>query len=279
MKNKIYPCLWFDGNAAEAARLYSEVFGNSSVSFGNQMVHIFESAGQKFMLLNGGPQFRINPSISFFVSCANAGEVDTIWNKLLAGGSVLMPLGKYDWNEHYGWLQDRFGVNWQLMTGKTGESEQRFIPALMYTGTQNGNAEKALNYYKSVFNGSEIKYILRYTTAQNEIAGNIAHAQFTLENQLFIAMDSSYQHEFTFNEAVSLVVECETQGEIDYLWEKLTEGGEESRCGWLRDRYGVSWQIIPSVLYRLMSDPLKADKVVSAFLQMKKFDIETLLKV
>jgi predicted 3-demethylubiquinone-9 3-methyltransferase (glyoxalase superfamily) len=278
MKNPIYPCLWFDGNIAEAAKLYSKVFGDASISFENQTVLILEISGQKFMLLNGGPQFRINPSISFFVSCKTDDEVDRMWEALIEGGSELMPLGKYAWNEKYGWLSDKFGVNWQLMKGGIGNIEQRFVPALMYTGAQNGNAQKAIDHYSSIFRGSEIKYTMRYTKEQNETEGNIAHSQFTLGKQMFVAMDSSYQHEFTFNEGVSLVVECYDQKEVDYYWERLTEGGEEVQCGWLKDRFGVSWQVVPSVLYDLMSDPTRLERVVSAFLKMKKFDIEKLVK-
>lgn len=278
MKNKIYPSLWFDGDIKEAAKLYSAAFGEVSVISENQIVLILEISGQRFMLLNGGPEFKINPSISFFVLCKTEAEVDRIWNVLINGGSELMRLGKYDWNEKYGWLSDRYGVNWQLMKGGIADTEQRFVPAMMFTGSQNGNAQKAIDLYSSIFSGSEVKYVMRYGKDQNEVEGNIAHAQFTLGQQMFVAMDSSYQHEFSFNEGVSLVVECKDQEEVDYYWEKLTEGGEEVQCGWLKDRFGVSWQVVPSVLQELMSDPLRSERVVQAFLKMKKFDIEKLLK-
>ena len=92
-----------------------------------------------------------------------------------------------------------------------------------------------------------------------------------------MAMDSFMQHDFNFNEGVSLVVECENQAQIDHFWSKLTEGGEESMCGWLKDKYGVSWQIVPSILGKLMSDPERSQRVIAAFMKMKKFDIETLM--
>jgi predicted 3-demethylubiquinone-9 3-methyltransferase (glyoxalase superfamily) len=277
MNNPIYPCLWFDGNAKDAAEFYCSVFKNSVITSESPMVVMFESAGQKFMFLNGGPQFKINPAISFFVSCETAEETEVTWKKLLDGGTVLMPIDKYDWSERYGWLQDRFGVNWQLMTGRIGDSEQKFTPALMFTGLQNGNAEKAINFYASVFECSGAKNILRYSKDQNEIEGNLAHAQFFLGKHLFVAMDSSFQHQFSFNEGVSFVVECETQKEIDYYWAGLTLGGSEGQCGWLKDRFGVSWQIVPSILSKLMSDPSRSERVISAFLQMKKFEIEKLI--
>jgi predicted 3-demethylubiquinone-9 3-methyltransferase (glyoxalase superfamily) len=277
MNNPIYPCLWFDGNAKEAAEFYCSVFKNSAITSESPMVVMFESAGQKFMLLNGGPQFRINPTISFFISSETKEETEVIWNKLLEGGSVLMPIDKYEWSERYGWLQDRFGVNWQLMTGRIGDSGQKFTPALMFTGSQNGNAEKAINFYASVFECSGAKNILRYSKDQKEIEGNLAHAQFFLGKHLFVAMDSSFQHQFSFNEGVSFVVECETQKEIDYYWAGLTLGGSEGQCGWLKDRFGVSWQIVPAILGKLMSDPSRSERVIRAFLQMKKFEIEKLI--
>jgi predicted 3-demethylubiquinone-9 3-methyltransferase (glyoxalase superfamily) len=138
MKNQIYPCLWFNGNAREAAEFYCSVFKNSTIISDNQMVVMIDPGGQKLMCLNGGPEYK-------------------------------------------------------------------------------------------------------------------------------------------FNEAVSFVVECDTQEEIDYYWERLTEGGEEVQCGWLKDKFGVSWQVVPTILGELMSDPSRSQRVVNAFLKMKKFDIEKLL--
>src|SRR5690606_13258483 len=114
MKNSIYPCLWFDGNAKEAAEWYVSVFQDSRITADTPLVATFESSGQKFMCLNGGPEYGINPSISFFVLCESFEEVDQLWAKLIEGGNALMPLDKYEWSERYGWLQDRFGVSWQL---------------------------------------------------------------------------------------------------------------------------------------------------------------------
>lgn len=141
MKNPIYPCLWFDGQAQEAAKFYCSIFPNSKITADNQMVVTFELDGKKFMGLNGGPNF-------------------------------------------------------------------------------------------------------------------------------------------TFNEAVSFVIDCDTQGEIDHYWEKLTSGGgQEGNCGWLKDKYGMSWQVVPTVLPKLLSDPEKSQKVLDAYLKMKKFDIKTLEEV
>ncbi|MHC1776210.1 MAG: VOC family protein [Lentimicrobium sp.] len=127
-----------------------------------------------------------------------------------------------------------------------------------------GKAEEAAKFYCSVFGNSKI------------ISSNPMVTSFELDGKRFMGLNGGPL--FKFNEAVSFVVNCETQDEIDYFWDRLTEGGEESQCGWLKDKYGVSWQIVPSVLEELMSDPMKAPHVIEAFLKMKKFDIETLLK-
>jgi predicted 3-demethylubiquinone-9 3-methyltransferase (glyoxalase superfamily) len=273
----IYPCLWFNNNAREAAEFYSSVFPESKIFGENPFVTILHNAGQKFMCLNGGTQFDFNASISFFVLYETEVELEKAWNILASGGSVMMPLDKYEWSPKYGWLQDRFGVNWQLYVGKMEDVGQKFTPSLMFCGEQNGNAEQAIHFYTSVFEESGINGILKYAQGENEVEGNVKHAQFNLGKYVFMAMDSSLPHQASFNEAISFVVECETQDEIDYFWNLLTEGGSEGQCGWLKDKFGISWQIVPAILGTLMNDPSKSDRVVNAFMKMKKFDIEKLV--
>lgn len=128
----------------------------------------------------------------------------------------------------------------------------------------NGQAKAAATFYCEIFNNSKI------------IADTPMVVTFELDGRKFMGLNGGPH--FTFNEAVSFVVECETQTEIDHYWSKLTEGGSESMCGWLKDKFGVSWQIVPTVLGDLMSDSVRAPRVMEAFLKMKKFDIETLLK-
>ena len=126
-----------------------------------------------------------------------------------------------------------------------------------------GQAKQAAEFYCSVFKNSRI------TTDTPMVV------LFDLNGSKFMGLNGGPN--FKFNEAVSFVVDCEDQAEIDYYWSKLTEGGEESMCGWLKDKFGVSWQIVPKVLGKLMSDPAKAPRVIEAFMKMKKFDIETLM--
>ena len=277
MQNSIYPCLWFNNNSKEVASFYTKAFTNTTITSDTPMVVLFQSAGQQFMCLNGGPYFTANPSISFYVVMDTEEEVNASWEQLCDNGKVLMPLDKYPWSERYGWVQDRFGVSWQLSVGKLQDVGQKFTPSLMFTGNNKGKAEQAIKFYTSIFDNSSVAGIMRYEPGEPDVTGYIKHAQFKLNGHVFMVMDSSIDHQFNFNEALSLVVECDTQEEIDYFWNKLTEGGSESQCGWLKDQYGVSWQIVPAILKKLMSDPEKAGQVMQAFMKMKKFDIETLI--
>jgi len=276
MTKNIFPCLWFDGKAKEAANFYCSIFSNSKITADTPMVVKFELEGQTIMGLNGGPMYKINPSISLFVSCQSAEEIERVWSKLLEGGSVMMALDKYPWSEKYGWLVDQFGMTWQLMLGELPEGQQKIIPSFLFVGKQYGNAQSAINTYTSIFTDSEIHSLQIYEANESQPEGNLKFGDFSLSGNRFAAMDGIGEHEFTFNEGVSLVVECEDQNEIDHYWDKLTEGGNESMCGWLKDKFGVSWQIVPKILGSLMSDPEKASRVMHEIMKMKKLDIKTL---
>lgn len=277
MKNSIYPCLWFNNEAEAAANFYCSVFKNSEIMLKSPLVVNFNLYGQKFMGLNGGPAFKKNPSISFFVLCETVEEANQTWDKLKDGGSVLMPIDKYPWSERYGWVQDRFGVSWQLYLGQMKDVGQKFTPSFMFVKEKSGKAEEAVHFYTSIFENSSINGISKYTAEDADVEGYVKHAQFKLNDQVFMAMDSSAEHEFSFNEGISIVVGCKTQEEIDYYWNKLLEGGKESQCGWLEDKFGVSWQIVPDVLDELMSDSVKFERVMQEVMKMRKLDIQTMV--
>ena len=277
MNNRIYPCLWFEGDGVEAAAFYTEAFADCAVLEQNPMVIMLSFSGQKLMLLNAGPGFKKNSSISFFVLYESVEEVESTWKKLQQGGTVLMPLDEYPWSKKYGWIQDKYGVSWQISHGKMEEVGQRITPTLMFNGANNGRAAEAIDFYCSLFQNSGITGVLKYPKGE-DIEGNIKHAQFHLSSYVMMAMDSSMLDHFTFNEGVSLVVLCDTQEEIDHLWDSLTKEGQESQCGWLKDKFNVSWQIVPSILENLMKDPTTSGAVVNAFLKMRKFEIDKLVK-
>jgi predicted 3-demethylubiquinone-9 3-methyltransferase (glyoxalase superfamily) len=285
---KITPHLWFDTQAVEAAEFYSSTFPDSGIAnvttiydtpSGDTDVVSFELLGQQFMAISAGPLFKFTPAVSFLISCPTKEEVDTLWARLSEGGAALMPLNSYPFSERYGWTEDRYGLSWQIMLVGEGQSGQRITPTLMFVGEVCGKAEEAINLYTSVFPNSKVGPILRYGKGEEpDSEGTIKHARFLLEGQEFAAMDSGRGHDFGFNEAISLVVSCETQEEIDHYWDSLSAVPEAEQCGWLKDRYGLSWQVAPSAMDEMLRTGTKAQiaRVTEAFLKMKKFDLAAL---
>jgi predicted 3-demethylubiquinone-9 3-methyltransferase (glyoxalase superfamily) len=276
-KNPMYTCLWFNNQGKEAAEFYCSTFKNSQITASNPMVTTFEIEGKKFMCLNGGPQFKMNASISAFVVCTSTEEVDRLWNKLIEGGKAMMPLDKYDWSQRYGWLQDKFGFTWQISFDEKAK-KQNIRPSLLFTRNAFGKAEEAINFYSSVIKNSKTTLLFHYPKGTPH-EGKVLYSEFELNGYELIAMDGPGDHTFQFDEGISLVIECDTQQEIDHYWNSFTKnGGKESMCGWCADKFGVWWQVVPSKLGAWMSDPVKGPKVVEAFMKMKKFDIATLEK-
>jgi len=292
---KITPFLWFDDNAEEAVKFYNSVFSDSKIKSTTRyseesskaagrpkdsvMTVAFDLYGFPFTAINGGPAFKLNPSVSFFVYGKTDAEVEELWKKLSDGGKILMALDKYPFSEKYGWVEDKFGVSWQVMIA-AGEIEQKIIPSLMFT-KNTGKAEEAINFYTSVFNDAKPGNFFRFEDGQApDNDSKIAYADFTLAGQKFAAMDGGQMHDFFFNEAVSFVVNCEDQNELDHYWNKLSAVPQAEMCGWLKDKYGVSWQIVPAKLGELLSskEPGKSQRVMQAMLQMKKIIIADLEK-
>lgn len=278
MSHPIYPCIWFNQDAAEAAQFYLTAIPGTMLLSSNPMVVTLKILDQKFMFLNGGPMFKPNPAISYFLLFETEAETEQVYHNLAANGSELMPLGTFDWSSKYGWVNDQYNISWQIFTGSLDQVGQQVTPSLMFTHKQNGKAESAIRFYTAIFKNSEVGGILRYDKDE-DVEGNVKHAQYKINGQTFMSMDSSIEHNFVFTEGNSFVIECDTQEEIDFYWNALTQDGEESMCGWLRDKFGVSWQVVPAILPTLMSDPVKGPKVMAAFLKMKKFDLNLLLNL
>lgn len=280
MSNNIYPCLWFDGKAGEAAAFYCDVFGDGKITVDTPMVVLLEIYGKKIMGLNGGPVFTINPSVSFFVLCRDIAETNRVWDRLADGGSVLMPIDKYFWSERYGWVKDKYGMTWQVSVVETAGNPPSLVPSLLFTGDRFGHAGKAVETWTKIFPNSTIDEMFPYPETDPN-AGKVMYSSFTLDGYKLIAMDGPGEHAYTFNEGVSLVINTRDQEETDYYWDKLLEGGgEESRCGWLKDPFGVSWQIVPAQLGELMGSPdkEKAGRAMQAMLKMNKIIIADLQK-
>ncbi|WPQ61103.1 VOC family protein [Chitinophaga sancti] len=270
MNNSIYPCLTIKGKIAEAADFYLDTFGDGAITTSNPIVITLNLSGQQFMLLNDGPSSTPNPSISFMVLCENEQETEAYYLKLITGGSALMPLDTYPWSSKYAWVQDKFGISWQLYTGGKNDMNQKFCPTLMFTGTNAGKAEEALHFYTGLFPENDIQGILKYNEGEDN-TNYVKHAQFKIKNFVAMAMDSSAEHGFGFVDAISLVVNCKDQAEIDKYWDGLiANGGHEVACGWLVDKYGISWQIVPDKLGEWMKNPGKFQHVMGALMKMKK---------
>lgn len=298
MTQKIIPHLWFDKQAVEAAKFYCSVFPGSQVNnvttlhgtpSGDCDVVTFNLSGYELMAISAGPYFQINPSISFILNFdpskdKNAQQnLDALWEKLLPGAKVLMEIGEYPFSKRYGWLEDKFGVSWQLMlTDPTGEERPFITPSLLFVGDVCGKAEEATDFYISIFKNSKRGAIARYPAGMEpDKEGNIVFTDFLLANQWFAAMDSAHKHAFAFNEAISFIVRCDTQDEIDYFWSKLSAVPEAEQCGWVKDRFGVSWQITPAVMDEMFRKGTREqiDRLTKAFLPMKKLDIAALQAV
>jgi predicted 3-demethylubiquinone-9 3-methyltransferase (glyoxalase superfamily) len=281
---KIIPFLWFENQAEEAANFYTSIFKDGKIGKierydkasaevakmpeGSLLTIEFEIAGFKMAGLNGGPVFKFTPAISFTVSSETEEELDSLWKNLSEGGQALMPLQKYPFSEKFGWVSDKYGVSWQLNLTHT---KQKITPSFLFVKEQFGKAEEAMKLYTSLFDNSSIVQMDKDGEA-------VRFALFTLAGQEFTAMDSNEDHKFTFSPAISLLVNCETQEEVDKFWNALSAVPQAEQCGWLQDKFGVSWQIVPTVLSELLSDPdkEKAGRVMKAMLDMKKLDIEGL---
>ncbi len=290
---KITPFLWFEKNMKEITDFYISVFpGTRLLGAGGELDNTpsgtvqmasLEIFGTKFDLMTAGPYLPFNPTVSFIIFCENTDEVDMLWEKLSKTGKVLMDIAAYPFAEKYGWVQDQYGVSWQIMFAssmKDLKSLQKVTPTLMFAGDVCGRAEEAVNFYTSVFHNSSINYSMPYDGSEpvDDVRAKIKHAGITIENFHVTIMDSGKKSPLSFEQAISFVISCDSQEEIDYYWTKLTDGGKEIQCGWLNDKFGFPWQVVPSAMGKMMSQGSKEQiaRVTEAFLKMKKFDIKTL---
>lgn len=299
---QIIPHLWFDKEATEAAAFYVTVFPESKVTHtmllrdtpsGDCDLLSFELWGQEFMAISAGPLFKFNPSVSFMVHYdpqffGNGDDaiqearqsLDKAWEQLSEGGKALMPLQEYPFSKHYGWVQDKYGVSWQLMlTAPGGFPRPTIVPSLMFTGDKAGTAEEAGQFYVSVFRDAQPGNVSRYPAgSEPDQEGTMMYSDFRLLDKWFAAMDSAYPHGFDFNESISFMIPCADQQEIDYYWEKLSADPASEQCGWLKDKYGLSWQVTSEWLEMTMREGTQEqiDRITKALMPMKKIDIEAL---
>ena len=284
---KIIPNLWYDKEALEAAKWYASLFENSEIEntetisdtpSGDAQVVSFKLAGFSFSAISAGPFFCMNPAVSIMVACQTREEVERLYEELQKGATVLMPLDTYPFSACYVWLQDRYGLNWQLVMTEQA-NVPRIRPVLLFAGNACGRAQEAMDYYTAVFPETEIGFVNHYAEGEAQDArAKINYAEIVIYGTPFVAMDHGAGGDFGFNEAISFMVSCKDQKEIDYYWEKLSFVPEAEQCGWLKDQFGISWQIIPENLEDIMANGTseEADRVTKAFMKMKKLDIAAL---
>lgn len=294
MRNhQLVPCLWLDDQAEQAAALYARTFPGGRVTGtsrypsaapnpggrppGSVLTVEVELAGTAFTLLNGGPMFRPTPSLSFFVHVDRPADADPLWEALADGGQPMMSLGEYPWSPRYGWIQDRFGISWQVIAARRPPGGATIAPCLMFAGAVHGKAEEAMRFYAGLFPGGRLVDVARYAAGEGP-EGTVKHGRFQLAGQDLVAMDAHGDHGFGFTEGVSLQVMCEDQATVDRHWDALAAGGTHGPCGWLKDRYGLSWQVVPSAFARWLGGPDAAanDRVFAAMLTMGRLDMAAL---
>lgn len=297
---RISPCLWFDDQADAAVQLYCRALPNArrlgGMTYPNELPNPsgkppgstltidFTAGGVTFTALNGGPHFKPNATISFFVLLPTVAEVDACYAALSEGGQVLMPLDSYPWSSRYAWVTDAYGVSWQVMFDPTATQGQ-IVPCLMFSDAQRGNAQAALAHYTHVFPHSAIELTVPYQPdeagpSSTPFTTMIKHGRAQLAGQPLIAMDSHIPHQLRFNEGVSLQIICSDQTEVDHYWHALGDSGAFSQCGWLKDQFGVSWQVVPQALTTWLTHPAPgiAARAFAAMLNMQKIDITAVEK-
>lgn len=282
---RIIPHLWFNDEAEEAVNLYVGLFKNSGIisktivpdtPSGDAMILDFKLCSLRFNAINGGPYFKLNPSISLMVSCDSVEEVDTLFEALSVNGVELMPLGSYGFSKRYAWIQDRFGLNWQLFYNESDKAVSKIRPTMLFAGDVCGKGQEALDFYASIFERVSMGEISHYGPNEaTDQRAKINYAELELEGSDLLLMDHGMGGDFTFNEAFSFVILCNTQDEIDYYWEKLSHYPEAEQCGWLKDQFGVSWQVVPQMMIDVMENGSAEDiqNITEVFLKMKKFDV------
>lgn len=285
---KIIPHLWYDKEALEAATWYVSLFEDSKIVHvstisdtpsGDAQIVAFELAGLSLSAISAGPFFKLNPSISLMVACDTREELDRLYEQLKEGSIFLMPLDEYPFSKYYVWLQDKYGLNWQLMLTEQAQKVPKIRPTLLFAGNACGRAQEAMDYYAAVFPETKIGFVNRYRQGEaKDDRAKVNYAEIELYGTSFIAMDHGFGGEFSFNEAFSFMVPCENQEEIDYFWDKLSFVPEAEQCGWLKDKFGISWQITPAHMDDVFVNgtPEEAKRVTEAFLKMKKFDLAAL---
>lgn len=307
---RIIPNIWCNQNADDARNYYLDVFSvlpgtqhirtttypttvHASLA-GQTLTHELTIGGTRFILINAGDEFAPNPSISFFVNADPSVMdkprelIDQLWNRLTDGGTVLMDLGEYPHSPHYGWVADKFGVNWQLMlTDPDGEPRPTIVPSLMFCGPAQNSAAEAVDHYVATLPESRVGNRVTYGQMGAPLppegpitADSVVFTDACLAGTWIAAMDSAVAQPFTFSEGVSLMLETQNQEELNRVWDALSAHPEAEQYGWLKDTWGVYWQVVPGNLGESSANtgPANERAVAELMNQPRPLGVTTILK-
>lgn len=283
---KITPCIAFNDTAEQAAKFYTELFAAhtqaaqgptvpgqpggpiaaTSITLGG------ENIGTEIALLNIGEASKLTPANSLMVNFDPATDpgaeehLRRLWDALMDGGTLRMPLQEYPFSKLFGWVEDKFGVNWQLMlTGQDAPPRPHIVPCFLFTGEE-PKAKEAIEHWRSLL---PFEMGHEQLSPEDPSGKTVMFADFRLVDEWFNAMDGGPVHPFGFEQGFSLMVNCDNQEQVDRLWEGLSADPEAERAGWLKDKFGFSWQILPPGLLEKLQNPANIEKLAG----MKKLDL------
>ncbi|MGP7961415.1 VOC family protein [Sanguibacter sp. A247] len=274
------PTIWFAGDAVDGAALYARVLPETTVTrtdryptegllpfqeplAGKELTIHLEGPGCDLVLINAGPEFRPTPASSFTVTFGAADDTDAVAAldaaaaALAEGGRVLMPLQQYPFSDRYTWVEDRFGVSWQLTVAfPTIRDEPSIVPTLLFGGQAQNRAAEAIAQWTALLPDSRVVRTVPFTDSTGPASRDaLMFAEVRLAGQRVYVMDAGSVQDTTFTPAVSYQLACRDQAEIDRVWAVLSTVPEAEQCGWCTDQFGVSWQIIPAHMDELMARP------------------------
>lgn len=280
----IIPHLWYNTEAKEAVAFYVDLFGGNvdwtytitDTPSGDSDLIQFQLGNMTLAAISAGPYFKLNESMSLMVNVASKDEVTRLYQALSEGGRVLMPLGEYPFSPYYVWLEDRFGLSWQLSYAPDLDKPYQFDICLLFSQGQVGLAQPMLDYYKDKLPQARLGRLSYYGEGEAAVeAAKLNYAELLVAGQKMIVMDHGYGGEASFNEAFSLMVYVDSQDELDFYYDLLSAVPEAEMCGWVKDQFGISWQIVPRMLMEAYdtASPEKVKAVNAAVMTMKRLDI------
>jgi predicted 3-demethylubiquinone-9 3-methyltransferase (glyoxalase superfamily) len=271
-RTKITPCLWFEYSAKEAVEFYCETFRNSFIIESSELSVKFSLNNIEFVALNKSPNSTINDTISFSVYCGGEWEIERLYSVFSQGGEVIMPLGPYPFARKYAWVKDKFGVSWQLDVDPIN-NPQNIVPSVMFVNDHAPKLKEAINFYHGIFPKPMMLFEVAYPPEIHMPEGCLRFAQHKLNGYIFNFMSNHERQESESNESVSFTVWCKDQEDINHYWNALnSKASKIGKFGWLQDKYGLWWQILPNNLGALLKDKENLQKLM----QMEKINLADL---